>query len=229
MSKTIKTIKTAPVAPVAPVAVAPANSGTFETRMGMLKNHRLAKSSNDLKAILSGKGKFGFCEKVNAEIDKMGIDTTAIFAVDRNPKVIKRFIQCIYSIGSETVGDIDITTATIIYALHLAGDNPLTIDALHYIGAGLKSGKVSPETKGVNRTTVNKIFGRVGLSTIPTQASRTVGKNGFLQLMGATTGEPGKQNQNVRLNASHPLIVKFFAVMNKATQGQIDAMVGADK
>ena len=222
-AKTAKTIKTAPV------AVAHVNSGTFEARMTMLKNHRLAATSKDLESILSGGGKFGFCEKVNTEIDKMGIDTTAIFATDRNPKVIKRFIQCVYSIGAGTVSDIDITTATIIYALHLAGENPLTIDALHYIGAGLKSGKVSPETKGVNRTTVNKIFGRVWLSTIPTQASRTVGKNGFLQLMGATTGEPGKQNQNVRLNTSHPLIVKFFSVMNNATQGQIDSMVGADK
>lgn len=204
-------------------------NSTYAQRVAMLKSHRLAETSKDMIAVISGKGKFGFCEAVNTAIDKMGIDTTQIFAIDRNPKVIKRFIQFVYGVNSGTVGNIDVTSATIIYALHLAGDNPLTVDALHYIGAGLKSGKIAPETKGVNRTTVNKIFGRVGLSTIPTQASRTVGKNGFLQLTGATTGEPGKQNQNVKLNPAHPLIVRFFEVMNSATQGQIDSMVGADK
>lgn len=168
---------------------------------------------------------FFFSEAVNKKIDELGIDTAQIFASDRNPKVIKRFIQLVHAINAKDYKNVDITTATIIYALHLSGDNPLTTDALHYIGAGLKSGKISPETRGVSRTTVNKIFGRVGLSTVPTQASRTVGKNGFLQLCGATTGEPGKKNQAVRLNASHPLIVAFFACMNKATDGQISDMV----
>lgn len=173
-----------------------------------------------------GRSVFAFTESVNAKIDALGIDTSAIFAPDRNPKVIKRFIQFVHAINAKDYKSVDCTTATIIYALHLAGENPLTVDALHYIGAGLKSGKVSPETRGVSKTTCNKLFGRVGLSTIPTQASRTVGKNGFLQLAGATVGEPGKMNQNVRLNPSHPLIVAFFDVMNKATEGQIDEVVG---
>jgi hypothetical protein len=139
--------------------------------------------------------------------------------------VIKRFIQFIHALNARDYKNVDITSATIIYALHIAGDNPLNTDALQYIAAGLKSGRVSPETRGVNRSTVNRLFGRVGLSTVPTQASRTVGKNGFLQLSGATVGEPGKPNQSVKLNASHPLIVEFFAVMNAATEGQVSDMV----
>lgn len=207
-------------------------SKSFTARIEALRAHRLAGSSADMQSVL-GLGKsgessvFAFTVAVNEAIDKMKIDTGSIFATDRNPKVIKRFIQFIHAVNAKDYKAIDNTTATIIYALQLAGDNPLTVDALHYIGAGLKGGKISPETRGVSRTAVNKLFGRVGLSTIPTQASRTVGKNGFLQLSGATVGEPGKQNQNVKLNATHPLIVAFNTCMNAATESQIDEMVKA--
>jgi len=201
---------------------------SFTQRLDMLKSHRLAATSADIAAVIGSKNSvFQFTEAVNAAIDKMKIDTTQIFATDRNPKVIKRFIQFIHGVNAKSYANIDNTTATIIYALQLAGDNPLTVDALHYIGAGLKSGKIAPESRGVSRTAVNKLFGRVGLSTIPTQCSRTVGKNGFLQLAGATTGEPGKQNQVVKLNREHPLIVAFDACMNAATESQIDDMVKA--
>lgn len=202
---------------------------SFVARIEALRAHRLAATSKDIGAVLStaGNSVFQFTESVNAKIDALKIDTTSIFAVDRNPKVIKRFIQFIHAVNAKDYKQIDCTTATIVYALHIAGDNPLTVDALHYIGAGLKSGKVSPETRGVSRAACNKLFGRVGLSTIPTQASRTVGKNGFLQLIGATMGEPGKVNQAVRLNAAHPLIVAFFDCMNAATEGQLDEVVGA--
>lgn len=200
---------------------------TFATRRAVLESHRLAATSADIDAVLhKEKSDFYFSQAVSDTIDRLGIDTAQIFATDRNPKVIKRFIQFIHALNAKQYKSIDVTSATIIYALHLAGENPLTTDALHYVGAGLKSGKVSPETRGVSAQTVRKLFGRVGLSTIPTQASRTVGRNGYLQLCGATTGEPGKKNQNVKLNAAHPLIVEFFSVMNRATQGQIDEMVG---
>lgn len=200
---------------------------TYAARVDMLKGHRLAATSADMRAVLTNdKSAFHFSESVNAKIDELGIDPAPIFAPDRNPKAIKRFIQFVHAINAKEYKQIDVTTATIVYALHLTGESPLTTDALHYLAAGLKAGKVSPETRGVNRSTVSRLFGRVGLSTVPTQASRTVGKNGFLQLIGATVGEPGKQNQAVRLNPTHPLIVAFFAVMNAATAGQIDDMVG---
>ena len=184
------------------------------------------KGSKDCDAMLKSTGKFAFTETISKKIDSMGLNVDAIFSPNINPKVTKRFVQFMGAIAHDDVKMIDVTTATIIYALHLAGDNPLTIDALHYIAGGLKEGRISPELRGVSRMKVNKIFGRVGLSTVPTQASRTVGKNGFLQLVGATTGEPGKQNQKVSLNNSHPLIVAFHNAMNKATEGQIAEMVG---
>lgn len=204
-----------------------AQISTFQTRKNLLEKHNLAATSADLKAVLTNeKSPFHWCESVNAKIDEWGIDPTPVFAVDRNPKAIKRFIQFVHAIDAKQYKQVDLTTCTILYALHLAGDNPLTVDALHYIGAGLKSGKISPETRGVSRQTVQKLFGRVGLSTIPTQTSRSVGANGFLQLVGATVGEPRKPNQSVRLVNTHPMVTAFFDLMNKASQAQIDEMIG---
>lgn len=200
---------------------------SFTTRRNMLAAHRLALTSADMGAVLSKESSaFFFSESVNAKIDELKIDTSAIFAVDRNPKVIKRFIQFVHAINAKDYKNVDATTATILYALQIAGDSPLNTDALQYLAAGLKAGRVSPETRGVNRSTVNRLFGRVGLSTVPTQASRTVGKNGFLQLAGATVGEPGKPNQAVRLVGDHPMVKAFFEVMNAATAAQVEEVVG---
>ena len=204
-------------------------NATFSQVFATLRGHRLAATSADMNAVLGGAKSasvFEYTESVHSTIQKMGIDTTQIFANDRNPKVIKRFIQFMHAVNARDYKAIDTTTAVIIYALSLTGDSPLTTDALHYIGAGLKAGKLSPETRGISKRTVSRLFGSVGLSTIPTQASRTVGKNGFLQLCGATVGEPGKQNQAVKINALHPLIVAFHATMNAATDAQIDAVTG---
>lgn len=200
---------------------------SYETRKAQLKKHNLAASSGDMQKVLSeaGKSVFKFTEPVNAKIDAWGIDTAQIFATDRNPKVIKRFIQFAHAVNHKDYKEVDKTTAVIIYALQTAGEMPLTVDALHYLAAGLKAGKTSPETRGVSKRTLSKLFGAVGLSTVPTQASRTVGKNGFLQLAGATIGEPGKPNQAVKLNSKHPMIVDFFKLMNGATEGQLDQVV----
>lgn len=202
---------------------------TFTKVVGLLKGHRLADTSADMRAVLGGAKSasvFEYTESVHSTIEAWGIDTSAVFANDRNPKVIKRFIQFVHGVNAKDYKAIDKTTAIIIYALNLTGGSPLTVDALQYLGAGLKTGRVSPETKGANRSTVSRLFGAVGLSTIPTQTSRTVGKNGFLQLVGATVGEPGKHNQNVTLNAEHALIKAFFATMNAATEAQIGEVVG---
>jgi hypothetical protein len=213
-------------------AAADQQESAFAARLALLKSHRLALTSDDMNKVLGG-GKaascFEFTQAVSDAIDAMGLgeQVAAIFAPDRNPKVIKRFIQFVHGINARDYRAIDKTTAIIIYALHLSPEgSPLTTDALHYLGAGLREGKISPETKGINRTTVGRLFGAVGLSTIPTQCSRTVGRNGFLQLAGATKGEPGKVNQCVTLNASHPLVQRFLDTMNRATESQVAQVTG---
>lgn len=202
---------------------------TFAQRIAQLSAHRLAATSDDMSKVLQKSGKssvFAFTESVNEKIDQWGIDTSAIFATDRNPKVIKRFIQFAHAVNAKDYKSVDKTTAIIVYALQAAGEMPLTTDALHYLASKLREGKTSPETRGISKRTISKLFGSVGLSTVPTQASRTVGRNGFLQLAGATIGEPGKANQAVKLNSAHPMIVDFFAMMNNASEGQLNEVTG---
>lgn len=204
-------------------------SNSFAAVVDTLKGHRLAATSDDMHKVL-GLGKAGSCfeytESVHATVKSWGIDTSSVFAIDRNPKVIKRFIQFVHGVNAKSYKHIDKTTATIIYALSLTKGSSLTVDAIHYLAAGLAEGRIAPETKGISKRTLGRLFGSIGLSTIPTQCSRTVGKNGFLQLVGATKGEPGKHNQSVSLDESHPMIQAFFATMTAATEGQITELVG---
>lgn len=210
----------------------PAQQSNFAARVDLLKKHRLAATSEDMQAVLNKPtSPFFFSEKVSQQIDLWGVNTDTIFATDRNPKAIKRFIQFTHAVNAASYKNVDVTTAVIIYALHLAKGKPLTVDALHYLGTGgaLAEGRVSPETRGVSTRVLLKVLGKVGISTVPTQASRTVGRNGFLQLVGATVGEPGKTNQVVTLNSEHPMIQGFLACMNKATDKQLDEMKGSKK
>lgn len=170
---------------------------------------------------------FYFSEAINKKIDAWGIDTSGIFNDKVNPKVTKRFVQFVGAVHHEQFKDIDRTSACILLALHLAGDFPLTTGALWEVATG---GKVRSEGMGENRRgvsvrTVARLVGAVGVSTVGTQLSRSVGKNGFLNFAGATTGEPGKVNQSVTLNRENPLFTAFLDLMSKATEKQIDEMV----
>ena len=206
------------------------NVENFVVRMGMLKGHRLASTSADLNKILGGGKKasvFEFTQAVSTACDNFAIDTTQIFARDRNPKVIKRFIQFVHGINAKDFKAIDRTTAKILYSMKLSAPFALTTDALAYLVSGaLKGGKTSPESRGVSTRVVGKLFGAVGVTTAPTQISRSVGENGFLQIMGATSAPAGKQNREYVLNESHPLVVKFFQVVEGATDEQIDTIAG---
>jgi hypothetical protein len=202
----------------------------FADRLSTLRAHRLAASSADLAKIL-GQGKkasvFEFTQSVSSACDDMGIDTAQIFATDRNPKVIKRFIQFVHGINARDYKSIDKTTAKILYAMRLAGEHALTTDALAYIVSGkVRPTSDAPETRGVSTRTVSRLFGHVGATTAPTQISRSVGDNGFLQLCGATSADRGKVNRPYTLNAAHPMVTRFFAVVEGATDGQLSEITG---
>lgn len=205
----------------------------FAQRLATLTAHRLADTSADLAKIL-GKGKrasaFEFTAAVSSAVDAWGIDTRAIFATDRNPKVIKRFIQFVHGVNAKDYKAIDKTTAKILYAMKLAGSYALTTDALAYIVSGAKKpDATSPETRGVSTRVVSRLFGHVGMTTAPTQISRSVGENGFLQLAGATSAPAGKQNREYVLNTEHPMVRAFFATLEGATDAQLDALAGDDE
>lgn len=205
----------------------------FVARTGMIAgmhSRLVAKNGPDagkdcLYMLGKGKGgennKYAFSQTTSDAFDHLGVDPARVFDPARNPKGAKRICQLVNAMVAGDYSRIDTTTAVVLYALQLTGENTLTTDALHYLAAGLKEGKTSPETRGINRSNMVRLFGRVGLSTVSTQVSRTVGKNGFLTLTGAVSGEP---KTGVRLVPTHPLVVEFMHMMNEATQGQIDAL-----
>lgn len=219
----------APVPTSAPVFTTPAeykpdNSASYAARRALLRSHRLAKTSADLSSILGDRGHFAFTERVNDAICAMGIQTDAIFAPDRNPKVIKRFIQFVHGVNAKDFTAIDFTSAKILYALKLAGQYQLTTDALQYIVSGAMKPGANPETRGVSARVIGRLFGAVGATTAPTQISRSVGDNGFMQLAGMTSAPTHTQNRAYSLNPNHALVKKFFECVESATSGQLDEL-----
>lgn len=214
---------------------APKHNATFTARVQALRDNlaRLqARNGDDAgkdleKMLTDERSVFFFSEHVNAQIDAWGLDVSQVFSPSVNPKVTKRFVQFVGAVQRGEYKNIDRTTACILLGLHLAGDFPLTADALWSIGTGgrVKTEGVSPETRGVSTRTVARLVGSVSHRTIGTQLSRSVGKNGFLQLVGATKGEPGKVNQVVSLNRAHPMVTAFIDMIGKATEGQLSELV----
>lgn len=171
---------------------------------------------------------FYFSEQINDQIEKWELSVDPLFSATINPKATKRFIQFIGAVLHRQYGQIDKTTACILLGLHLAGDFPLTSDALWEIATGgkVRSEGMGADRRGVSTRTVKRLIGAVGVSTVGTQLSRSVGKNGFLQIVGATWGEPGKRDQVVKLNRSHPMVIEFINMIERATEAQITEMVG---
>lgn len=168
-----------------------------------------------------------FSEEINAQIDGLGLSVDSLFSTSCNPKATMRFVQFIGAVHHEQYAQIDRTTACVILALHLAGDFPLTTGALWEVATGgkVKSEGMGENRRGVSTRTVARLIGSVGVGTIETQLSRSVGKNGFLQAVGATTGEAGKQNRPVTMNRSHPLVQAFIALIDKGSDAQISEMI----
>lgn len=214
-------------------------NATFQTRTANLRANlaRLQEKNGpeagaDLDKILNDeRSAFFFSAAIDKQVNDWGIDASGIFSTTVNPKVTKRFVQFVGAVQRKDYSKIDRTTACILLGLHLAGDFPLTADALYEIGTGgkVKSEGMSADRRGVSVRYVSRLVGAVSPKTIDTQLSRSVGKNGFLQLAGATTGEPGKRNQSVTLNRAHPMVKAFIEMIDRATEGQIDEMIGDKK
>lgn len=202
---------------------------------GMLARLQAASGESAGKDVCNmlGMGKTGinhhhyFSEQISAQCDAWGLNVDSLFNPACNPKATMRFVQFIGAVHHEQYAQIDRTTACILLGLHLAGDFPLTTGALWEIATGgkVKSEGMGENRRGVSTRTIARMMGSVGVSTIDTQLSRSVGKNGFLQAVNATSGDPGKQNRPVMLNRKNPLVVAFIALIDKGTDSQIDSMV----
>lgn len=197
---------------------------TFHARIAQLKAHPKAKDG-DIAAVLKGTGRFALTLDISKEFDKLGIDTGALFAPTAPVKSIKRAVQYVGAIAAKRYYDIDRTSAIIVLGAHQAGDYQLHTDALAYLATGKTMGKDAPDTRGVSRQTLARLIGAVGVNTVQTQLSRSVGKAGFMQILGMTYGEPGKQNRAITIHRDNALVKAFLSLIEGATQGQIDELV----
>lgn len=193
---------------------------SFASRVAQLRAHNNP-DGQDLQTVLNGKAGYRFDEQTNAALNAWGIDTSAIFARTAPSKPLKRFVQFVNAVSAKDYSKIDRTSAIILLSLHLSGEFNLTSDAVKYIATGSKGADVN--TRGVSRQTVKRLIGAVGANTVHTQVSRSVGKAGFLGILGLVTGDH-KRNQSLSLNRSAPLVQAFIVMIDGATPAQIDAL-----
>lgn len=189
-------------------------------------------SAKDVDAMTRGKGFFYLDEKSAGYLAQTGIkpETLAqIFPADGkiNPKVPKRFIQLVNGLHAASYKNIDATTARALIALRVAGGT-LNRDALHNLLTGkIKVEGVSPETRGVGVRGLDRLVGRIGRGTVETQLSRSFGVNGFCGILGMTS-TAGAQNFAVTLNPDAVFSRRFFALIDNATEGQLDELFGGE-
>lgn len=195
---------------------------SYSQALDILRAHA-AVASPDIQVCFKPSSQHFYSETMHAWAVAKGIDVGAMFKLPQ--KQVKRFTQFLGVMVSGVLGDLDYTHARILVAMKLAGSYALTTDAITTIAANARSGDVN--TRGVSLGAVNRIFKQShGISTVQTKISNSTGKNGFYQVVGITSAEAGKRNHAVTLNESHPLTARFFELINGASAGQIDAMMG---
>jgi len=203
---------------------------TLQTLRAALAAHRKADGGDISPMLNKPNSQFYVSEHTSAAIAAWGIEAQALqcFAADRNPKVCKRFAQFINAIHHHQYGAIDLTTARSLYALRAAGGS-IARDALFNLLTGkVKIEGITPNTKGVGVRAIDKLFGRVAKGTAETQITRTFGSNGFARYLGMIKGD-GITNTMFTLDLAHPLAQEFFKLVDNATEGQLQEMVGADE
>lgn len=206
----------------------------FDSRTFAMQDDALGliEGSKDMLDIVSQNPsiKHAFTPAINDAIELMKIDTSRIFAAGAPMKAIKRFIQFVGAVYHKDFESFDTTSAIILLALDLAGDKPLTNDALFYLGTGqVKNAGMSPNTRGVARSIITEKLDSVYKNTMKTQISRSVGKAGFLTVCGAVNTHGKGKDVSYTLNTKHPLTIAFLELMGRATEGQIDAMLTKGK
>lgn len=180
-------------------------------------------AAKDLARVLNPENAlYGFTEACMLKGQELGFDWEVIFSLPQ--KQIFRATQFINALLSGIPANFDYTHARILCAMRLAGSYDLNTDAIIHLTAGSRvTGDAN--LRGVTSSAVNRMFALSHkLGTVQTKISNMTGKNGFSQITGMTFGEPSKQNHALSLNLEHPAVVAFFAVIDNATAGQIDAM-----
>ena len=198
---------------------------TFAQALGALRTHKGA-GTPDIAAVLKGTGKFGYTEALHAlAVKTYKVDVFNLFQLPQ--KQVKRAVQFIGAAAGSDYHHFDATTACGLYALHLAPNNELSFDSLHFLIAGIARAEgAGGDTKGVQRSKLARMFAKVGVNTVSTQKSRSFGNNGFCDHLGITGATHGTKDRIVSLNTGHPLVVKFLSMIDKGTDSQIDSIGG---
>lgn len=193
------------------------------------------KASLDMLNCATGHEVYGFTEKVNAEIEALGLDASRMYRAEIegcNMKALKRFHQMLHALGSVNHLGVDTVSLIIIFSLSAAGKYALSRDALFYMGTGqVMYEGFTPNTRGVSRTAIcARIagFSSVHAETMKTKISRSIGTDGFLTNVGAVeriVNGRGSKDVSYKLNPENPLVKKFFSVFDNLNAGQVEEII----
>lgn len=196
-------------------------SQSYNSLVSTLRDHSAAKT--DLaRCIDTGNLKYGFTEQTLAAGEIYGVDFEGVFALPQ--KQIMRTVQLVNALHAGTYKHLDYTHARILCAMQLAGSYNLNTDAIISLAANARDPRAN--TRGISLGALNAMFSSAHrLSTVQTKMSNSTGKNGIYQFLGMSWGAPGEQNHTVSLNCDHPMVIRFFDLINRATTGQINELI----
>lgn len=196
-------------------------SNSYASLVSTLTAHKAAKT--DLAKCLDVANiKYGFAQSTYDAGVNYGVDFDLIFSLPQ--KQIMRAVQFINALSAGTYKNFDYTHARILCAMKLAGSYDLNTDAIVALAGATRNPNAN--TRGISSSALNAMFSSAhGASTVQTKMSNSTGKNGIYQAMGLTFGAPGERNHLVSLNNEHPMTVRFFDLINRATTGQINELI----
>ena len=192
---------------------------TFAAAQALMGAHP-AVETPDMQAVIKGTGIYGYDEKTHEFALSLGLDVAAILT--NKQKQVKRAVQLLNCIHSGLVSNLDYTHTRILLAMRAAGTYSLNTDAI----AALAANKIKPgiETRGVTRSQINHLFKfSHGESTVLSKVSNSVGKNGYMKVLGIVERK-GAKNAEIIFNPAHGVAAKFFAMIDQATDGQLQAL-----
>ena len=200
------------------------NAFSFADAIATLSAHYNV-TSDDMQAILNPLNvNYGYTEHVHAKaLELVGEALPGMLKLPQ--KQIKRFVQMVNALTVGIPSQCDFTHARLLLSLRAAGEFALNRDAVH----ALTSNTISPDanTRGITRGAINQLFDlHHGASTVETKISNSAGKNGYMTVLGMVQSK-GARNAELTLNHEHPVTRAFFAMIDGATLGQLQAL--ADK
>jgi hypothetical protein len=139
-----------------------------------------------------------------------------------------RFIQACAFIAQGVTDNLSSVHATLICTIATAKGAFTFADAHRVCGATLKDGTSAGNIKGVNKARLNKLLDVTpNLGTVSSRVSNSVGKNGFLTLMGACDKQGADTVKPATDAAQNAFVVAYIGALNALTEGQFKGFIEA--